>query len=122
EEMADIVEITAQHFAHQLRIPVPVKTRTVAPTGTIAKMPGVSEGIHPIFSKYFVRRIRFSDIDTDQCNQSLKTPQRATTSSPASTHRTPRWLRFRPRTLSWRQSRRSTARKRLRRLSSLLPI
>lgn len=72
EEMADIVEITAQHFAHQLRIPVPVKTRTVAPTGTIAKMPGVSEGIHPIFSKYFIRRIRFSDIDPDQFNQALQ--------------------------------------------------
>lgn len=72
EEMADIVEITAQHFAHQLRIPVPVKTRTVAPTGTIAKLPGVSEGIHPIFSKYFIRRIRFSDIDPDQWNQALE--------------------------------------------------
>ena len=72
EEMADIVEITAQHFAHQLRIPVPVKTRTVAPTGTIAKLPGVSEGIHPIFSQYFIRRIRFSDIDPDQWNQALE--------------------------------------------------
>ena len=72
EDLAEVVEITATNFAHQLRIPAPVKTRTVAPTGTIAKMPGVSEGIHPIFSKYFIRRIRFSDIDPDQFNQALQ--------------------------------------------------
>ena len=70
--LAETVEVTAQNFAHQLRIPVPVKTRTVAPTGTIAKMPGVSEGIHPIFSKYFIRRIRFSNIDPDQWAQAVE--------------------------------------------------
>lgn len=69
--LAELVDVTATEFAHDLRIPVPVKTRTVAPTGTIAKMPGVSEGIHPIFSKYFIRRIRFSDVDQDQWNQAL---------------------------------------------------
>ncbi|QHB38080.1 ribonucleotide reductase [Mycobacterium phage Noelle] len=62
-ELADEVQHSAQQFSHELRIPVPVKTRTVAPTGTIAKMPGVSEGIHPIFAKYFNRRIRFSKGD-----------------------------------------------------------
>lgn len=63
---AEVVDKAAAEYAHQLRIPVPVKKRTVAPTGTIAKMPGVSEGIHPIFSKYFIRRIRFSKLDPDQ--------------------------------------------------------
>jgi ribonucleoside-triphosphate reductase len=60
--LAKDVDIAAAEFCHQLRIPVPVKKRTVAPTGTIAKMPGVSEGIHPIFSRYFIRRIRFNKI------------------------------------------------------------
>jgi ribonucleoside-triphosphate reductase len=63
---ANDVDNAAREYAHQLRIPVPVKTRTVAPTGSIAKMPGVSEGIHPIFAKYFDRRIRFSTLDPDQ--------------------------------------------------------
>ncbi len=65
-EWAQEVDFAAVHYCHELRIPVPVKTRTVAPTGTIAKMPGVSEGIHPIFAKYFDRRIRFSTLDPDQ--------------------------------------------------------
>lgn len=65
-EWAEEVDLAAYQYCHELRIPVPVKTRTVAPTGTIAKMPGVSEGIHPIFAKYFDRRIRFSVIDPDQ--------------------------------------------------------
>jgi ribonucleoside-triphosphate reductase len=65
-EMAEVVDEAAETYAHQLRIPVPVKKRTVAPTGTIAKLSGVSEGVHPIFSKYFLRRIRFSILDPDQ--------------------------------------------------------
>lgn len=64
--MAEQVDQVAREYAHQLRIPVPVKTRTVAPTGTIAKLPGVTEGIHPVFARYFIRRIRFSIVDPEQ--------------------------------------------------------
>ncbi|BBX09447.1 adenosylcobalamin-dependent ribonucleoside-triphosphate reductase [Mycolicibacterium aichiense] len=59
-ELASEVDEAAERFCHELRIPVPVKKRTIAPTGTVAKLAGVSEGIHPIFSRYFIRRIRFN--------------------------------------------------------------
>ncbi|TDD97219.1 ribonucleoside-triphosphate reductase, adenosylcobalamin-dependent [Actinomadura rubrisoli] len=59
----------AREYAFELRIPEPVKVTTVAPTGTVAKMPGTSEGVHPIYSRYFLRRIRFSTVDPAQMAQ-----------------------------------------------------
>jgi adenosylcobalamin-dependent ribonucleoside-triphosphate reductase len=64
-----IVRDEARDYAFQLRIPEPVKVTCVAPTGTIAKLPGVSEGIHPIYARYFERRVRFSMRDDAQFEQ-----------------------------------------------------
>lgn len=50
----------ARDYAFELRIAEPVKVTTVAPTGSVAKLPGVSEGIHPIYARWYERRIRFS--------------------------------------------------------------
>lgn len=51
-------------YCKELGINVPIKLTTVAPTGTTAKISGVTEGIHPVFSRYFIRRVRFSDTDS----------------------------------------------------------
>lgn len=61
-----VVRDEARRYAFQLRIPEPVKTTTVAPTGTIAKLAGRTEGIHPIYARYFIRRVRFSNHDPAQ--------------------------------------------------------
>jgi ribonucleoside-triphosphate reductase (thioredoxin) len=50
-------------YAMELDIPIPIKTTTIAPTGTVAKMPGVTEGIHPVYAKFFERRVRYSADD-----------------------------------------------------------
>ena len=60
DELQSTVRAEARAYAFQLRIPEPVKVTTVAPTGSIAKLPGVTEGIHPIYARHFLRRVRFS--------------------------------------------------------------
>ncbi|MEU3690500.1 ribonucleoside-triphosphate reductase, adenosylcobalamin-dependent [Streptomyces narbonensis] len=72
EDLYDHVVKAAQEYAREMRIPVPVKLTTIAPTGSVSKLSGVSEGLHPIYAKWFNRRIRYSAIDPKQIEQ-LKT-------------------------------------------------
>lgn len=64
--MQAVVRESANKYAFELRIPAPIKVTTVAPTGSIAKLPGVDEGIHPPYARWFEQRIRYSLIDPDQ--------------------------------------------------------
>jgi len=61
--LAATVDREADAYSAALGVPRPIKTRTVAPTGTIAKLPGTTEGIHPVYSRYFERRIRYATSD-----------------------------------------------------------
>lgn len=67
--LAALVRQTADDYAFELRIPSPIKTTTMAPTGTIAKMPGATEGGHPILYRWFIRRIRFSTVRPEEMAQ-----------------------------------------------------
>ncbi|WP_043470363.1 ribonucleoside-triphosphate reductase, adenosylcobalamin-dependent [Kitasatospora sp. MBT66] len=66
-EFAAVVDQAAAEYANELRIPVPIKKRVVAPTGTISKLAGASgEGIHAPFADFFIRRIRFSTVEPEE--------------------------------------------------------
>lgn len=70
EDMASVVDQAAREYANTLRIPVPIKSRVIAPTGTTSKLAGVSgEATHPPFAGYFIRRIRFSDLEPSEVAQ-----------------------------------------------------
>ncbi|MFC8099411.1 ribonucleoside-triphosphate reductase, adenosylcobalamin-dependent [Streptomyces sp. NPDC057363] len=70
EDMAAAVDEAAIQYANTLRIPVPIKSRVIAPTGTTSKLAGVSgEATHPPFAGHFIRRIRFSDLEPSEVAQ-----------------------------------------------------
>ena len=60
ENLRAAVDDEAAWYATHLGVPTPVKTTTVAPTGTVAKMSGVTEGIHPVYARHFIRRVRYA--------------------------------------------------------------
>ncbi|MFM9367564.1 ribonucleoside-triphosphate reductase, adenosylcobalamin-dependent [Streptomyces sp. Da 82-17] len=70
ENLAGVVDQAADEYSNELRIPRPIKTRVIAPTGTTSKLAGASgEGIHAPFATYFLRRIRFSMVEPSEVRQ-----------------------------------------------------
>jgi ribonucleotide reductase alpha subunit len=59
----EAVDAETTKYADAIGIPRPVKTTTVAPTGSVALMPGVTTGLQPVFSPWFKRRVRYADTD-----------------------------------------------------------
>jgi ribonucleotide reductase alpha subunit len=62
-DLYTIVKTEAADYAFKLRIAAPVKNTTMAPTGSIAKLVGATEGGQAPFAKYYKRRIQFSTIN-----------------------------------------------------------
>lgn len=62
-ELYDIVKKASADYAFKLRIAAPVANTTMAPTGSVAKLVGVTEGAQPPYAKYYFRRIQFSTIN-----------------------------------------------------------
>lgn len=62
---AYIVRKEADRYADELAIPRPIKTTTIAPTGTVSKLCGVSEGLQAEYARYYIRRVRYSETDPE---------------------------------------------------------
>jgi ribonucleoside-triphosphate reductase len=50
-------------YSKALGIPESIRLTTVQPSGTLSLLPGVTPGIHPGFSRYYIRRVRFGAAD-----------------------------------------------------------
>ncbi len=59
----ETVRSSADRLADDLGTPRPVKVTAVAPTGTIAQLRGTQPGIHPVFARHFLRRVRYAHAD-----------------------------------------------------------
>ena len=57
------VRFSADRLADTLELPRPIKVTAVAPTGTIAQLRGTTSGMHPVYARYFVRRVQYADHD-----------------------------------------------------------
>lgn len=62
---------TVNEYADKLGTPRPVKYTTVAPTGTVSQLAGVTPGIQAIFAKYFIRRVRFSMLELKKVRKAM---------------------------------------------------
>jgi len=59
-------------YSQILGIPVPVKTTTIAPTGTLTALTGTSAGDQAVYAPWFIRRVRYSDMDPELAIKKLE--------------------------------------------------
>ncbi len=62
-KLRQVIHREAREYSALLGIREPVLKTTVKPEGTLSLLPGVSSGIHPNFSRYYLRRVRMSKAD-----------------------------------------------------------
>jgi ribonucleoside-triphosphate reductase (thioredoxin) len=72
KECREVVDTEAVKYSAEIGIPSPVKTTTLAPTGTIACMPGATTGAQALFARRFKRRVRYSDMDQELAVKKLE--------------------------------------------------
>jgi len=62
----------ARKYAFQLRISEPIKTTTIAPTGTISLLAGTTSGCQPIFARHYKRLVNYAANDTNLVDLAAK--------------------------------------------------
>ena len=61
--IADHARTAASAYAAELDIPAPIKVTSIQPTGSTAQLSGHTQGIHPVYARYFRRRVRYAEGD-----------------------------------------------------------
>jgi adenosylcobalamin-dependent ribonucleoside-triphosphate reductase len=59
----EVANEEAKNYAAEMRVPVPLLSTTVKPSGTISQLPTVSSGAHASYAPYYIRRVRISSFD-----------------------------------------------------------
>lgn len=63
EELQMVANDEAMQYAKEMRVPAPLLTTTIKPSGTISKLPMISSGVHKSRAPYFIRRVRITSSD-----------------------------------------------------------
>ncbi len=65
------LEQTDKQYSRQLGVSTSIKLTTIKPSGTLSLLAGVTSGVHPAYSEYYIRRIRFAANDqlVDVCRK-----------------------------------------------------
>ena len=63
QQMKDVAHETAQEWSKILGINVPKAITCVKPSGTVSQLVDSSSGIHPRFSRFYIRRVRVNATD-----------------------------------------------------------
>jgi ribonucleotide reductase alpha subunit len=64
--------MAADGLSIQLGLPTPIKVTAVAPTGTIAQLRGTTSGMHPVYARFFIRRVQYADHDPNLAEMEAK--------------------------------------------------
>ena len=62
-DLKDTANDEAVRYAKEMRVPTPLLTTTIKPSGTISKLPMISSGAHRSRAPYFIRRVRITASD-----------------------------------------------------------
>ena len=62
-QLKKVVKRTAKHAAKKLGINIPAAFTCVKPSGTVSQVVDAAPGVHPRWSKYYIRRYRIAKLD-----------------------------------------------------------
>lgn len=68
----EVVDCEAASYADSLGIPRPIKTTTLAPTGTVAILPGTTTGAQAMMAPWFKRLVRYSSMQDELAVKKLE--------------------------------------------------